>query len=726
MSLLKCTGVVDVMTQLSVPSSEGSLTSPLEDLDLDLDLDLNVDSDSVCSDELLGSQSRRWLSELMDGDLPPETGDVTTSGRDGLFVDYHFPLGELEMSSGVQWKRPKELCASPQFIVDGATRLDVRQGKLNDCWLLSAIASLSIHRSLLKKVVPLEQTFKDGYNGSFIFRFWQYGQWEEVRIDDLLPTEDNRLIYLSSPQKHEFWSALLEKAYAKMKGGYRALDMGLPHEAMVDMTGGVTEVLKISAMPSDMPSFLRNLLAKGALINCANCQGSLEERNVMGIMYRHAYSLTAVEKVATTYGSEYLVRILNPWGNTEWEGPWSDLKGPEWNKVSPEEQRRLGRVRRNEGEFWMSVADFRQYFEMMEVCYLTESVGETGSSIVPLSCITHHGNWVPSISAGGPVQAGQFWKNPQFFFVLSKVDDGPEGSKETCSFVLALMQKHQRKRNSNDLAIAVHVYSAHPTNTYLSADELGKLHPLLYTRQYSSRREVVLRGFLPPGRYIIIPSTAEPDQQGAFLLRVLTGQGNAAMPSQKPSPRRLSAKELSFPHQAVLPSSKSVKLLFKKHCSKKGYCKPVHLHRLLTEAIQGGVLAGSEKNLDLEHCKSLVVLMDSQGIARLNWPEFQLLWDKIRRWTDIFLVFDKNKTHRLEYKEVAPALKAAGISVDDLVMQLVGLRYTEPDMTISFPGFLYLLMKLESMIHKFQAFDMVGMGTVTVSYKQWLHMTMYN
>lgn len=35
-----------------------------------------------------------------------------------------------------------------------------------------------------------------------------------------------------------------------------------------------------------------------------------------------------------------------------------------------------------------------------------------------------------------------------------------------------------------------------------------------------------------------------------------------------------------------------------------------------------------------------------------------------------------------------------------MVMQLVGLRYTEPDMTISYPGFLYLLMKLETMICK--------------------------
>lgn len=48
--------------------------------------------------------------------------------------------------------------------------------------------------------------------------------------------------------------------------------MGFPHEAMVDMTGGVTEVLIIASLPRDLPQFLRQLLAKGALINCANCQ----------------------------------------------------------------------------------------------------------------------------------------------------------------------------------------------------------------------------------------------------------------------------------------------------------------------------------------------------------------------------------------------------------------------------------------------------------------------
>ncbi|XP_068614805.1 calpain-9-like [Brachionichthys hirsutus] len=694
-------------------SSEGSL--PTDD-----------DVDSVCSDELLGSQSRRWLADLLSADMPPESVDVHAVGRDGLFVDFHFPLGELELQTRVKWKRPKEICSSPQFVADGATRLDIRQGRLNDCWLLSAIASLSLHHSLLKKVMPAGQTFEEGYNGCFTFRFWQYGQWEEVKIDDLLPTRDDDLLYLSSPVRHEFWSALLEKAYAKVKGGYRALDMGYPHEAMVDMTGGVAEVLKVASLPRDLSVFLRGLLAKGALINCANCEGPLEQKSEMGIMFRHAYSLTAVEKVKTTNGTADLLRILNPWGNTEWEGPWGDLKSPEWNTVSTEEQKRLDRVRREDGEFWMAVSDFRMNFGIMEVCHLTDTFCNSVVCVLPWSCAMHHGNWVPSITAGGSPKGGWFWQNPQFIFVLSKLDSDEDDSQKKCSFILALMQKHQRRRGA-ELCIGLHIYNAHPKRTHLSPEDLSVLRPVLHSGSYSSRREVVLRGSLPPGNYIIIPSTSEPNQQGEFLLRVLTVSGNTAAPAPKPTPHVSSlTQQPTFPHQAALPSPKSTKLLFRKHCNKKGFCRPVHFHKLLSEAIKGGVLAGSERYLALEHCKSMVVLVDSQGIAQLNWPDFQALWEKIQRWTDIFLVFDKNKTHHLEYQEAAPALKAAGIMVDELIMQLVGLRYTEPDLTISYPGFLYLLMKLESMIHKFQAFDVVGMDSVTVSYRQWLHMTMYN
>uniref|UniRef100_A0A672NG95 Calpain-9-like n=1 Tax=Sinocyclocheilus grahami TaxID=75366 RepID=A0A672NG95_SINGR len=532
-----------------------------------------------------------------------------TSGlplQDGLYTDARFPVQNLPIQTDVVWKRPKEICPFPQFIADGATRMDICQGELSDCWFLSAVASLSLNPCLLHHVVPSGQGFQQGYNGCFNFRFWQYGEWIEVRVDDRLPTRNGQLIYLRSSNKDEFWSALMEKAYAKLKGGYNALNMGFPHEAMADMTGGVTEEFM---MPSDhrtLGSFLRPLLQKGALINCANSRGSVEKSNEFGIMFRHAYSVTGLETIKTTVGSVELVRIRNPWGKAEWEGPWSDKKGIEWNMVSAEEQRRVQRIQQEDGEFWMSLVDFCQNFETMEVCHQSEDTLSESGNIKPWKCTSHHGRW---ISQQGP---------PQYSLTLLEEDDDPSDPELTCSFLLALMQKCARQRGML-FPVALHIYKvSHKCFDLVlsTTKDLG----------YVPRRELVYRGRLAPGHYIIIPSTSEANQVGEFLLRPMS------------------------PRLAGLPSANEARDLFVKHCVKGPYCSPLDLYNLLTETIAKGVFAGSEKKLSLEHCKSFVVLMDVSCIPSA------LLTNTLV--SGIFMTFDKNKNQALEYLEIPPALTA--------------------------------------------------------------------
>lgn len=67
---------------------------------------------------------------------------------------------------------------------------------INSWFITGAVAAASVPE-YINKVIPSDQTFDDNdYAGIFRFRFWRYGKWVEVVVDDLLPVDDNdTLIY---------------------------------------------------------------------------------------------------------------------------------------------------------------------------------------------------------------------------------------------------------------------------------------------------------------------------------------------------------------------------------------------------------------------------------------------------------------------------------------------------------------------------------------------------
>ncbi|XP_030285779.1 calpain-5 [Sparus aurata] len=348
--------------------------------------------------------------------------------RGALFKDPLFPPAaqslfyKRELPPGLTWKRPREICKDPRLFVDGISTRDLHQGSLGNCWMVAAISCLASVPSLWKKVIPdhAEQEWNpkrpDLYAGIFHFRFWRLGRWMDVVVDDRLPvSRDGVLLFCRSATPREFWSALLEKAYAKLNGCYEALEGGNTTEALIDFTGGVSEPLSLDrealSLHSDQRRAFFQTLAKAherkALITCSirPAEGETVE-SVMdcGLVRGHAYGITAVrkvrpgEKLLQTGGVArlFMVRMRNPWGTTDWTGAWSQ-GSQQWQQMSRAERDKMGLIVRDVGEFWMDFEDFCHYFTDVVVCRLVEQALLWPSS--HWREVRRYGEWAPAPSS---------------------------------------------------------------------------------------------------------------------------------------------------------------------------------------------------------------------------------------------------------------------------------------------------------------------------------------
>ncbi|XP_044730408.1 calpain-B-like isoform X3 [Chrysoperla carnea] len=466
--------------------------------------------------------------------------------RNILFEDPEFPPTDSSLYFSkrpdryFEWKRPSEIADDPALFVEGFSRFDVQQGELGDCWLLAAVANLTLSRKLFFQIVPDDQDFQENYAGIFHFRFWQYGKWVDVVIDDRLPTYRGQLIFLHSAEPNEFWSALLEKAYAKLHGSYEALKGGSTCEAMEDFTGGVTEMYDLHESPPNLFKILLKAYERNSLMGCSiePDPNVLEAETSQGLIRGHAYSITRVSYVdietPNTVGKIPLIRLRNPWGNeAEWNGPWSD-KSPEWRFIPEHVKEELGLTFDDDGEFWMSYKDFQKFFDRLEICNLspdslTEEDVELGKKKWEMSVF--EGDWVRGVTAGGCRNYLEtFSHNPQYRITLTEVDDDDDENK--CTVIVALMQKNRRalrNRGEDCLTIGFAIY-------YLSnPDILPKPLDINFFKYNASvarspsfinLREVSCRFKLPPGTYCIVPSTFEPNEEAEFLLRVFSENKN--------------------------------------------------------------------------------------------------------------------------------------------------------------------------------------------------------
>ncbi|KAA0193853.1 Calpain-1 catalytic subunit, partial [Fasciolopsis buskii] len=428
-----------------------------------------------------------------------------------LWSDPNFPaskvsLGKLKhIREKIDWMRIKEINPQARFFLDGATRFDIVQGRLGDCWLLAAISSICQYPILLHQVVPGDQDPSTvDYVGIFRARFWHFGHWVEVLVDDRLPVYrgTKQLVFMKSKHPDEFWSALLEKAYAKLNGSYANLIGGLLPDAMEDLTGGVVESIDFNDkyQPKDLLRVLQLYAGRCVLMGC------------------HADVQYNDETV-------HLIRCMSPWADShEWKGPWSD-GSPEWDQVSPKEKEELRLKFEDDGEFWMPLDCFMETFTTLDACHLGLESLERGATLNGKRVLKEAllvGSWQKNLNAGGCLNNRErFHTNPQFTFDLDQPD--LDDSLNLCHVIIGLMQKTVRQEPEEDYpAIGFAVYAVTDKQFGPLSRAFLLSHKPIKISNFSNRREVTEQLHIPPGHYVIIPSTYEPNEEARFLIRIIT------------------------------------------------------------------------------------------------------------------------------------------------------------------------------------------------------------
>ncbi|TSL34648.1 Calpain-6 [Bagarius yarrelli] len=360
------------------------------------------------------------------------------------------------------------MCKDPRLFVDGISTRDLHQGSLGNCWMVAATSCLATEPSLWKKVIPdhMEQEWNPKrpylYAGIFHFRFWRFGQWMDVVVDDRLPVSADGPCFLSSaPPPGRFggcWRKLLP--ICVRAGSVLPLFLPIcngPYLIILSpppTTGGMPYAPPDSTKPtSSQSSNVQN--------NSSNFQKSLPDIALRGDRKEERLSKRQLHERRDHTEKKKKAKVKQKPGPMQ-KANEDEFQAEEKGVVNESWEREMDRRSRCGG------------------------------------CINHKET---------------FLRNPQFMFEL-----GGEGDE-----VLICLQQEDRRikrreGGGENLPIGFEVLRVEVNRV----NRVQCFTEQAASSVYMDSRSITLRVTLEPGRYALLPTTFQPGVTGRFLLRLFS------------------------------------------------------------------------------------------------------------------------------------------------------------------------------------------------------------
>jgi hypothetical protein len=308
------------------------------------------------------SASGKWTDEL----FPPNKFSLMAQDKYGNFIDpVDGPNESYEVDeNAIEWKRAAEIFPDGFKVFDKIEFDDIVQGGLGNCYFLSAIAAMCEFPGLVEDIFKTKESNDKGYYEVALFID---GVWNIVPIDDYFPVlKGTTQFAFTRTHGKELWVIILEKAWAKVNGGYVNIVGGISSDPFTTLTSFPCDNVKHSNDTLD--HLWENILSaeQHGDIMCTATDADEDKQKAVGLVPGHAYTCIGAKAVNYNGKNIRLLRIRNPWGEMEWKGDYSD-KSRLW---TPELKEKFGWTDIDDGAFWMSIEDFIHYYDITSICYI--------------------------------------------------------------------------------------------------------------------------------------------------------------------------------------------------------------------------------------------------------------------------------------------------------------------------------------------------------------------
>ena len=285
--------------------------------------------------------------------------------KDDIFGLEHESLCEKKVAKkwnlekACYWCNPIDITNFSNYCVfqnDGPSIYNIKQGKINDCYFLSALGALCDKCN--KFVREMFHITDKSIEGAYGINFYINGKPKLILVDDSFPcikakrrNDNSNSISFGSSFEKEIWVSLIEKAYAKIRGTYQKTEIGQAILSFGLLTGASTYQIDVAKAKGDLWDILI------ALNDYPMCAGTKEQSflssdfDVIGLEEKHEYTLMKAYIEEGTDNKRILLR--DPYGK---------------DNLKPKAKSEPGK----RGLFSIRFEDFLNCFALVEIAYFKE------------------------------------------------------------------------------------------------------------------------------------------------------------------------------------------------------------------------------------------------------------------------------------------------------------------------------------------------------------------